>query len=113
LSQQKLKGLLESWRQEYPYILIDTPPILVVADAAALASTVDGVVFVLRAGRTHGEAALAGKQRLVDVGAKLVGGILNGARLELERGYRYYYYYREGKRTHRDRPAPAPVTKTG
>lgn len=99
LGSVRFRELLETWKKSYQYVLIDTPPILVVADAAAIAAAVDGVIFVLRAGRTHGEAALAGKQRLVDVGAKLIGGILNGARLELDRGYRYYYYYYgEGRR---------------
>lgn len=94
LSGPKLKELLERWKEEYQYILIDSPPVLVAADAAVLATAADEVIFVLRAEKTIGEAALAGKQRLVDVGTRLIGGVLNGVRLELERGYRYYYYYR-------------------
>ncbi len=98
LSSPKLRLLLEKWKQEYQYILIDSPPVLVAADSAVLSSLVDSTIFVVRATRTHGEAALAGKQRLADVGAKLIGGILNGAHLEMERGYRYYYYYRSEQR---------------
>lgn len=94
LSGPRLKELLEKWKEEYQYVIIDSPPILVAADAAVLATAVDEVIFVLRADKTFGEAALAGKQRLVDVGTRLIGGVLNGVRLELERGYRYYYYYR-------------------
>lgn len=94
LSGARLKELLEKWRQEYQYVIIDSPPVLVAADAAVLATAADEVIFVLRADKTLGEAALAGKQRLVDVGTRLIGGVLNGVRLELERGYRYYYYYR-------------------
>ncbi|MBI3615725.1 MAG: polysaccharide biosynthesis tyrosine autokinase [Candidatus Omnitrophica bacterium] len=104
LSSSKLRALMEGWKKEYQYLLIDASPVLVAADASVLATLTDGVIFVLRAGRTHGEVALAGKQRLIDVGARIIGGILNGARLELERGYRYYYYYhrdRESKRARR------------
>ena len=94
LSSPRFKELLETWKKEYQYILIDSPPLLVAADAAVLSTLVEGVLFVLRAERSHREAALVGKQRLIDVGAKIIGGILNGARLEMERGYRHYYYYR-------------------
>ena len=100
LTHPKFQELLKRWREQYQYVLIDSPPVLVAADSAVLAGLVDGTLFVVRANRTHAEAALVGKQRLVDVGAKLIGGILNGARLELERGYRYYYsnrYYQERK----------------
>ncbi len=102
LSNPKLKKTLDLWKQEYQYVIMDAPPVLVAADAAALATVSDGVIFVLRAGRTHVDASLAGKQRLIDVGAKLIGGILNGARLELERGYRYYYYSKKTTRPQQD-----------
>ena len=94
LSSPRFRELLEQWRSEYQYILLDSPPVLVAADAAVLSGLVDGVIYLIRAQQTHAQTAVAGKQRLMDIGAKIIGGILNGARLELERGYRYYYPYR-------------------
>ncbi len=94
LSSPQFRTLLEGWSRQYQYVLIDSPPVLVSADASVLATCVEGVIYVLRANRTHSELAMTAKQRLLDVGAKLVGGVLNGARLEMERGYRYYYSYR-------------------
>lgn len=94
LSSPRFRELLEQWRSQYQYILLDSPPVLVAADAAVLSGLVDAVVYLIRAQQTHAQTALAGKQRLVDIGAKIIGGILNRARLELERGYRYYYPYR-------------------
>lgn len=73
------------------------------ADTTALAGLSDGVIYVLRADRSHRDVVLAGKQRLVDVGAKILGGVLNATHLELERGYRYSYYYQR-----RDRARKAP-----
>lgn len=105
LSNPKFRDLLQAWKRDYQYILLDSPPVLVAADAAVLSNVVDGVVFIVRANRTHSEAALAAKQRLVDVGAKLIGGVLNGARLEQERGYRYYYSYRYYRGAREPRPA--------
>ncbi|MBI3318374.1 MAG: polysaccharide biosynthesis tyrosine autokinase [Candidatus Omnitrophica bacterium] len=113
LISPKLQEILEAWKKEYQYVLIDTPPVLAVADATALATIVDGTIFLLRADRTHRDVALAGKQRLVDVGAKLIGGVLNGARLELERGYRYYYYYyRGGKRYYHQKASGSTPRQT-
>ncbi len=102
LSSSLFRDLLGRLSKQFQYILIDSPPVLVAADSSVLATTVEGVVFILRADRTHSEVAVAAKQRLVDVGAKLIGGILNGARMEMEKGYRYYYsykYYRTGKKS--------------
>lgn len=103
LANSKMRQLLEALKKEYPYLLLDTPPVLSVADTTVLAGMADGVIFTISAGRTHRDVAMAGKQRLVDVGVKIIGGILNRARPELERGYRYYYYHRnrQGKRTRR------------
>jgi capsular exopolysaccharide synthesis family protein len=112
LTGSKFRELLLNWQKQYQYVLMDSPPVLVAADAAALATSVFGVIYIVRANRTHSEVAHAGRQRLLDVGAKLIGGILNGSRLELERGYRYYYSYRyyrdEKKRTARKSPSPIP-----
>lgn len=114
LSSPKMQELLKDMRNEYQYILIDSPPVLVAADSAVLSTYADGVIYIVRANRTHSEAVAAGKQRLVDVGAKVIGGVINGAHIELERGYRYYYankYYKEDTRRHRKaRRTPRLIT---
>jgi Mrp family chromosome partitioning ATPase len=89
--------LIEMLRREYQFVIFDTPPILAVADTTVLARACDGVIYLVWAGRTHRDVAMAGKQKLIDVGAKLIGGILNSSRPEAERGYGYSYYY-YGKR---------------
>ena len=123
LSGQKFQEALKALKNEFQYILIDSPPVLVAADAAVMATFADGVIYIVRANHTHSEAAAAGKQRLVDVGAKVIGGVINGAHIELEQGYRYYYsnkYYREEPRRGKKRretpqlvsdPAP-PVSES-
>ena len=109
LVHSKMQELVEILKKEYQYILIDTPPVLAVADATALANLVEGVIYVIRSGRTHRDITLAGKQRLVDVGAKIIGGVLNGTHPRTERGYQYYYYSRGRERRRRPSPAaPSP-----
>ncbi|MBI3318640.1 MAG: CpsD/CapB family tyrosine-protein kinase, partial [Candidatus Omnitrophica bacterium] len=107
LSGSKLRDLIDRWKKEFQYVLIDAPPVLVAADSTVLANAAEGAIYIVRAGRTHREASQAGKQRLMDVGVKIIGGILNGAHMELQHGYRYYYYYRGGER--RRAPASPPA----
>lgn len=78
LSSSKMNILLNSLSREYDYILLDTPPVNLVADAIALSALSDGVILVVRQGKTsHPEMAhaLAG---LRFAGAKVLGIILNG-----------------------------------
>ncbi len=97
LASPKMAQLLQTLRGQYRYLLIDTPPILAVADCSILATLVDGVLYVIWAGQTPQEVASMAKRRLLDVGGKFTGGILNKSRPEMEGypNYRYAYYYRK------------------
>lgn len=95
LVSPRMRELLERFKTQYQYILMDSPPVLAVADTTALANLVNGIIYVVWSGRTHRDVALAGKTRLMDVGAHLLGGILNGLQQERSRGYTYYYYSRK------------------
>jgi Mrp family chromosome partitioning ATPase len=69
--------LLERLRTEFDMILIDAPPMIWLADARVLGRVADGVVLVLRAGRTTHESALFAMQRFADDGTCVLGTILN------------------------------------
>jgi capsular exopolysaccharide synthesis family protein len=79
-------------------VIFDTPPVLVVADSAVLAATIDvPVLLVVQAGRTRRAAALRTKAQLDTLGARLAGVSLNQMN-PIEQGYGYgygggYYYY--------------------
>ncbi|MFB0533812.1 MAG: polysaccharide biosynthesis tyrosine autokinase, partial [Anaerolineae bacterium] len=92
LGSQKMKSLIESLKGKADVVLLDSPPSLVVTDAAVLAGQVDGVLLVADAGKTRREMAQRAKEDLIKVGANVLGAVLNklsprGA------GYYYYYYY--------------------
>lgn len=93
LSSQKMRQLLSNLGAQYDFIVIDTPPMLGVADALVLAPLVEGVMLVVDLGTTRWDATedtlLAFKQS----GIKLLGLTVNGIRSK-GRGYRYYYYNR-------------------
>ncbi|HEU4963698.1 MAG TPA: CpsD/CapB family tyrosine-protein kinase [Bacilli bacterium] len=91
LGSQRMKDLLEQLKEHYDMIYIDTPPILAVTDAQLLASHVDGVVLVLSAGKVLRDHAKKAKALLNNVGANVVGAVLNNKKVESE-SYYYYYY---------------------
>ncbi len=98
LGSKRMKELLESERakDDFDMVIIDSPPILSVADAAILSAVTDGVVLVVNAGSTPRPAIQRAIQQLSDVEAKLIGCVLNDMDFEKE-SYYYSYYYRYKK----------------
>jgi tyrosine-protein kinase Etk/Wzc len=98
LARRQMKALLKEASQQYDLILIDSPPALLFTDACVLASLVDGVFIVVRAGQVTPDAVARTQSLLVGVKAKVVGAILNGtpsADGYGPYGYRYGYHYKE------------------
>jgi capsular exopolysaccharide synthesis family protein len=93
LEPARLRGLLKQMRTEFDVILLDTPPVLVSADAATLAASADGVIMVIRAGQTDRSAAELAGQRVVSAGGRLLGAVLNDPDVVLARLGEPYYAY--------------------
>lgn len=89
LGTQKMQRIIESLSEESAMVLFDSPPVSLVADAAMLASRVDGVVLVVSAGKTKREIAARAKAVLEKVNARMLGVVLNNARVDSS-VYRYY-----------------------
>lgn len=88
------RAVLEEMRESYDRVIFDSPPVAAVADALIIASMVDGVVLVFRAGKSKLPDAWSMKQRLMQVGAPVFGAVLNEAdRRDQSGGYYYYYAY--------------------
>ena len=79
-----LDTLVENARQHYDFILIDTPPMVGMADARLLSRVADGVILISRAGETSPEQLGEARQRLVDDGTPVIGTILNDCDLRTE-----------------------------
>jgi capsular exopolysaccharide synthesis family protein len=91
--EARVRHLLGELSNEFDLVIVDAPPVLATADAAILASMADGVLFVVRAGRTDRRAIQRAHQQLVKVGAQVVGTVLNDPEGELkEVGAAYYPY---------------------
>lgn len=102
LGSDKMRGLLNQLREQFDYVLVDSPPIIAVTDAAVLSSRVDGVVIVLDAGTVHPEMAQRAKNLMLSAHANLLGVVLNRIEVEEAQGY-YYYYYGDGNEKRQDR----------
>lgn len=96
LSSKKMSEFIESIRDEYDYIFIDSPPVGVVSDASIISSYSDGVIFVVGANEVDSNLAKIAKERLDSVKANIVGVILNKFKTDTNSEY-YNYYYNENK----------------
>jgi capsular exopolysaccharide synthesis family protein len=91
VGSQQMHKVLHKLAEQADVVLIDSPPVLPVADATALAQAVDGVLLVLYAGKTRCRAAQHALESLRQVGANLVGIVLNA--VPTHRGSDYYTSY--------------------
>jgi protein-tyrosine kinase len=94
LAREKMKQLMEEVRSEFPgyQIIIDSPPILSTPDPIVIARLVDGVLLVIRAGKTPRDYLDKALQSLKST--KILGIVLNGA--NLGNLSKYYYYTTDG-----------------
>jgi succinoglycan biosynthesis transport protein ExoP len=88
LGSKRMVELLEQFSTEYDRILIDTPPILSVADSLALAHLADAVVLVVRSGVARKRAVMRVRDLLQRANTNLVGVVFNCVNLQLENYYR-------------------------
>ncbi len=92
LSSKKMKEILSAAASSYQQVLIDCPPILPVSDSILLSIIVDGVVIVAN-GRTPRTLVREACGRLIYVGSKILGVVLNDVELNHRQHYESYYLY--------------------
>jgi len=91
LLSHKFQQVLEGLGERFDRILLDSPPLQAVTDAAVLARRSDGVIIVVQAGKTMRDDLQRSVKQLRDVNAHLIGVILNDLDIS-DRQYGYYYY---------------------
>jgi Mrp family chromosome partitioning ATPase len=104
-----MEAMLLELRKRFKFVVIDSPPVLPVTDAMILSTFVDGVVFVIGSGTTVRGAVTRSCKILQNVGAKVLGIVLN--KVDLRHGEYYgsygHYYYNY----HSDEKEPTPSSK--
>lgn len=96
LEEEAFRELLEEVRACYDYIIIDTPPVGSVIDAAIIAKESDGAVLVIESERVSYKVAQKSMEQLEKTGCKILGAVLNKVNIEKNKYYgKYDYYYKK------------------
>lgn len=93
LQSERFAQLLAELSDRFDRVIIDSPPLVPVTDAAVLSKAVDGTVVVVRAFETSRDLAWQATRALRDVAAHVVGAVLNGVDLSRSHYGGYYKYY--------------------
>jgi len=110
LGSQRMRQLLQGLCREFDTVLIDAPPVLPFADAVAIAPACDGVILVVRYGKTRADQVHRAAQALAAAGTPILGSVLSMAPGGRHPEYGYGYYYR---RYRPDTMQPGPGGGTG
>jgi len=81
LGSGAMKGLLEELRQGYDYVIVDLPPVLDYVDVRACANLLDGVIMLIRFGRTTMDDLVQAVGKLTLVQDRLLGAVVNTRRM--------------------------------
>jgi capsular exopolysaccharide synthesis family protein len=96
LGSERMGSLIDGMKQRFDYILFDSPPLLPVSDAVVLGPKIDGMILVIRGGKTTREALKRAKEKLDMHQIKCAGVIINSISLKENDYYymkHYYHYY--------------------
>ncbi len=91
IGSRRMNELVAQAKSMADFVLIDTPPVLAVSDAAVLAPRTDGVFLVCGMGMAKRDDARKTRDLLQQVNSNVVGVVLNY--MDEARSYGYYYYY--------------------
>jgi capsular exopolysaccharide synthesis family protein len=80
LDNERLRALIEGFSQLFDIVVLDSPPVMAVADAAIIANAASSVLFVVGSGTTSRVAARVAIDRLTAVQAQVVGVVFNKAK---------------------------------
>lgn len=114
LGSQAARKMLTELRERFDYVIVDSTPLLAVTDAAILAAGADGVLIMVRFGRTTRDQLAHAVGNLESVGAPVLGSVFTLVPMRGGSAYNYSYYGSEtpqgqSRRRSADRPAKLSV----
>jgi succinoglycan biosynthesis transport protein ExoP len=105
LSSAAMRKFVEFVSTNFDHVILDTPPVSLIADALMIGSIIDGIVLTIRGGKTPREQVLRVRDRLLRSNSRILGALINNLQ-EDQRAYgRYYAYYGYGS----NQPKPAAI----
>lgn len=99
LSSQAMKNFINKLKDDYDYVLIDTPPVLPVTDATVISTYTDRVVLVCLSGKAQIEVTKRAVESLQKVDANILGVILNKIPVKTMQYHNMYYYEKNESNT--------------
>ncbi len=112
LAPERVAAAMARLREDYDLVLLDSPPVVPVSDPLQYVEVVDGIIYLLMAGRTPQDVAIRGVEILRGVGAHILGVVANN----LSEVLPYYYdrkYYGYGERKGRSKAENGQPAKDG
>lgn len=91
LFSERMRLLIQEAMEDYDFVIVDSPPVTRVADGLVLAALVDGVIIIIRAGRTPKTEIKKAYAQLESVDANILGLVINKAEHEQSTYYEYSY----------------------
>ncbi|CAD5897498.1 maintenance protein tyrosine kinase involved in biofilm formation [Carnobacterium maltaromaticum] len=95
LGSENMEGLITILRQSFDQIIIDTPPILVATDAVIVSTFSDGIIVVVRSGKTNKQSAKKALRSMNQSSTPIIGTILNDVKMNK---HDYYYASKSNRR---------------
>lgn len=93
LGSDQMRRLMTALQARYTHVIVDSPPISSFTDGVLISTMVDGVLLVVHGGKSSRHIVRRSKQLLNDVGAKVLGVVLNNVSLQSHDYYYYQSYY--------------------
>jgi capsular exopolysaccharide synthesis family protein len=90
LAQDNLRKICEPLKAEFDFIVVDSAPVLPVADSLLVGQMMDGVIFSILYGVSRFPKVYAAHQRLEMLGIRMLGAVVSGAKVD-DYGPDYYY----------------------
>ena len=97
LQTDGFRRLLDHLSEHYHRLILDSPPVMAVADPMIMCTHMDGAVLVIRSGQSISDMVLRSIEALQNVQGRVLGAVLNSVDISKPAyGKYYYYYYRQG-----------------
>ena len=108
LGSQRMRATLDRLQADHDLVILDSPPLQAVTDAAIVSSFVDGTLFVIDAARSRQGAVRQGREALAKAGANVLGAVLNRVPAGAHSDYASYYGGPRESEQAVEQPARAP-----
>src|SRR5262249_2369569 len=106
IGSEQMARLIKTVTGNFTHVIVDSPPIAAFTDGVLIASMVDGVLLVVHSGKASRKVITRARSLLQDVGARIIGVVLNNVEAAGSNSYYYYHgyyqHYHDGQATAAD-----------